>query len=730
MHYLRNQVFGNPAIVRAALFRPRYRAVRGLANLETPARAPPRPTKRFRTLIAFSACCWIAYCFGTIAGTKENLSRVQNKHRPNYQPLVAPDEIRLLVLEPGDVADPVVCRLKRARLDQKPAFEALSYVWGDKYHIKYIECEGTKVQVTQNLYQALRHLRFPDRERFLWVDALCMNQGDNVEKSSHIPLMSRIYSQAQQTVVWLGVSTQDSKRAFAALGEIDNFLCRNSKPYKDGKLLEQVHPSNIWSSRHGIAGLSNSHAEELRKFDWESVTALASNDWFGRVWTYQEFVLSSQAILVAGHDALPIWKFLNPLIANFLDNQDDNIVSQPEQVRESDIGLRNIIHMAMHSSHAHNSDTTTLLNLVVATASRGATESRDRIFAYLNLASDWSELDWEVRPDYKAKEREIFRRFARWCLVRRNNLNYLSHVSDHLTPGPGPSWVVPWKQNKYLDKWPSEVGCFHAASALKPCITWNAKEPRILNVEGRIVDTVEDLAASYDDIKKYNDLEIVNITRKALWASRMFLVRLDNLWGSKSRVLVERLREGGETIERFTTEDMPLHLRGYIAWIEACRDIAFKGANRVIPIRYEERFEEFWRTMLRDCMLTSFDQFQRTEFRQAFLKYIASLSEMDDTAWHRVDSPKEQQLQNIMFGAFSGIRKKRFCSTSNGRLGWAHINAQRGDIICAFDGANVLHILRTKADKYHLVGECYIQGLMRGEIEDLKDVERKVFQIC
>lgn len=62
--------------------------------------------------------------------------------------------------------------------------------------------------VTKNLYMALRDLRFPEKNRRLWVDAICINQSDSdenkVEKNLQVSRMRDIYLTADRIVAHLG----------------------------------------------------------------------------------------------------------------------------------------------------------------------------------------------------------------------------------------------------------------------------------------------------------------------------------------------------------------------------------------------------------------------------------------------------------------------------------------------------------------------------------------------
>jgi Heterokaryon incompatibility protein (HET) len=86
------------------------------------------------------------------------------------------DSLRLLHLMPGSANEAVSCKLESTTFFAKPSFDALSYRWGDGNGTKRIQVNGATVEIKENLWDALYHLRYTDKNRTLWVDALCIDQ--------------------------------------------------------------------------------------------------------------------------------------------------------------------------------------------------------------------------------------------------------------------------------------------------------------------------------------------------------------------------------------------------------------------------------------------------------------------------------------------------------------------------------------------------------------------------
>ena len=222
------------------------------------------------------------------------------------------------------------CNLIHASLDDKPNYVALSYTWGDPRDTKKITVDQSLVSVTRNLYSALEHLQYEKTVRIFWIDAICINQSDNEEKSWQVQLMSEIYQRATFVSIWLGPAdaTSDKVMDFLkqlgtkamgfGLGEGQGLVRRVSQQWR--KLA--AHPPSFRDrSRQQVTvesgntmdkivfqledlnelyySISGSH-EQDRLFPLEEMASLFKRAWWGRIWVLQEITMAQKAGFVCG----------------------------------------------------------------------------------------------------------------------------------------------------------------------------------------------------------------------------------------------------------------------------------------------------------------------------------------------------------------------------------------------------------------------------------------------
>jgi Heterokaryon incompatibility protein (HET) len=117
-------------------------------------------------------------------------------------------DIRLLVLDLSGELDEVRCTLTTQSLDEQPIYCALSYEWGDPEPLVAIMVNGSVFYARHNLWLFLHRLKAAGQHENsrrsisqLWIDAICIDQADVVERNAQVQLMGRIYQEACGVIV-------------------------------------------------------------------------------------------------------------------------------------------------------------------------------------------------------------------------------------------------------------------------------------------------------------------------------------------------------------------------------------------------------------------------------------------------------------------------------------------------------------------------------------------------
>jgi hypothetical protein len=193
-----------------------------------------------------------------------------------YSPLETHD-VRLFTILSND-GEYITCRLQTYPCWLAPDYDALSYCWGDAEETAWIICNDVKLEIRQKLRAALQYLLegHPAPIRPLWIDAVCLNQDDNVEKATQVPRMGEIYKAATRTLAWLGEDLEDNGMALTFLEWLSEVKD------KDDESLSALH----WDG-------FKAQASAFRR--------LVKRRWFFRVWISQEVALSQSIIMMYGH---------------------------------------------------------------------------------------------------------------------------------------------------------------------------------------------------------------------------------------------------------------------------------------------------------------------------------------------------------------------------------------------------------------------------------------------
>jgi Heterokaryon incompatibility protein (HET) len=137
----------------------------------------------------------------------------------NYEVLPSPNAFRLLRI--WNKTTPIKCSLEPHDLTNHPNYYALSYSWGlseeERVPSITINVNSHPMKVTPILYKILLHLQASDQVIRLWVDALCINQCDAVDRARQVNIMANIYKNAKRVIEWVENASKSTKSSSSDL---------------------------------------------------------------------------------------------------------------------------------------------------------------------------------------------------------------------------------------------------------------------------------------------------------------------------------------------------------------------------------------------------------------------------------------------------------------------------------------------------------------------------------
>ncbi|KAF5660675.1 heterokaryon incompatibility protein [Fusarium heterosporum] len=311
--------------------------------------------------------------------------------------------------------------------DFQPRYEALSYVWGAAQISEYaeVEAEGfqtpTKLGIRPNLASALRHLRYPSDTRVLWIDAICINQDDILERNEQVKRMTNIYTFAHQVVAWLGEESNDSKHALATLQHVSLQL----EATKAGRVIAAPGASEprLWR---------NDHAAQFDERTWQSLMNFVQREWFYRLWIWQEINLAGKGHMQCGSDKIQWSDFWLAILC--LNNKNTSL-----QIRFRE-QCRHIVFLK-YGTGGHS-----MANILDISRSKGCVNPSDKIYGLLGITATY--FSSRITVDYLRPVEDVYKEAF---LVHANvtqRLELLKHCNLADRQVGGPSWVPDWSKTE------------------------------------------------------------------------------------------------------------------------------------------------------------------------------------------------------------------------------------------------------------------------------------------
>lgn len=448
-----------------------------------------------------------------------------------YEKLPTPTSIRLLKIDrlPSikddlDLFRPINRSLVIKDLNDKPKYNALSYTWGDPLGRESsssdptdpggwattpfdITCNGQRVNVTTNLHTALIAIRyhlskpqtpisqlpFFKMSEYIWVDQICINQADISEKSIQVQLMGRIYRKCALVHIWLGGYQKDIKYMQYIKKSLEPLNWKKTHECAKYKSLDMVDPET-WRVL-GIRRITQKKACGMIEF--------FNRAWFKRSWVIQEELLAPLSNALFGLRLIPFQDLIG--LMTFLNNTgwfEKLFFQMPHNLLQGTYISAFFSNLARlgHSLAIRNYDRKDQywgcplpINTITSLFRYSeATDPRDKVYAFLGIATKDSNLDLLV-PDYMKSAESVYIDTTKLIMKgKRFNLEVFSQREDESCRllKSLPSWVpdfsVPTDHNSMAAMGPM----WTAAGSKTPTNEIRYLPSNCIELHGARVDTI------------------------------------------------------------------------------------------------------------------------------------------------------------------------------------------------------------------------------------------------
>jgi Heterokaryon incompatibility protein (HET) len=588
--------------------------------------------------------------------------------------------IRIIELLPK-LDDQIQCNLHTVSLDDSPYYEALSYRWGDPIFSHPIICNGCILNITTSLHGALQRLRHPSLSRWLWADAICINQSAEAleERDAQVRIMRDIYENAQQVNIWLGEAENNSYHAVYIIKQ----LARHRST------LEGWGRQDYWTKEQ-LQQVELHFGNYIDK-EWAAIQPFFDRPWFRRIWTVQEVAAARYAVIFCGPEEIP-WtemvsglevgvstrllhskRALNPDTLDFFDPAHAAQLSHSQGLQRS----------SKYSGYNFDS----LLSYLLWFRRREATNPLDKVFALLGLVKD-DALAAIISPHYVMTVKGLYTMLTQQSLERAGNLDVLSaprgtpKVSFHL-----PSWVVDWNDSSTSTM--SLVGQsrfkYSATGSSRASIKFSHNN-QVLDLKGRVVDTISCIASVLQKSHAFYSPPMES------WSStiRQFSSTLDNLsYNQKGLIEWEML-----ALDKSST----IYHTG-----ELMADVFHQTLYAGLPPEYNMKADyEDWRG---NALPGNLPKHVDSTKHPWLFKGAVWLQVFQDAA----GKSEQRQYTTMAYG-------RRLGKTSNGYLALLPADTRVGDSVVLCEGGQTPLILRSNGSAFELVGDSYVHGMMNGEL--------------
>jgi hypothetical protein len=606
-----------------------------------------------------------------------------------YESLGA-DEIRLLQISRMSPFGEYTCRVVHVAFASPPAYEAISYTWGGLPLDHDLLCEdGYMLKVSERVVEIVQARASVMDSKFLWIDAVCINQGDLDEKASQIKLMAEIYQNASRTIIWLGLSPEAS----ACI----SFINRHMVTFAMNR------PDTNWKALFRIGS---------REPGWQEFLNFLHHPYWSRMWILQEIVLSNKPIVAYGGEY-----FTFEYLQTFFREMHGKNVGTLFVMTETDVEPRgplapsgsvqiSLIIVIKSMVQDQEASATFISDVMQLTRRYKAYDPRDMVYGVLGLLR--MKGDQTIVPDYTKTPTEVCVEVGRRCFFSQPQHTLArAGIGFDLATSSLPSWCP-----DYCGPWP--LIPLHHEDRSTTNLAYNASAGAVWNVKlDQHSPTITTQAVNFDTIAQ--------IGPKCLEASKV----IDMDISTAARVLAEHL------IALFTFAEAALATGPHhssqnaepseITWRTLIGDRASARGGMAANRPADEIYSEHFRSALRlaKAMVCGPNIPDAPKLSDSFVKSGVGPFLADEVG------------NALFFAAHSDVGTgRRIAVTRNGNLSLVPENSRVGDAVSVLAGMQACAVLREERmppvspngnggniidASWRFVGEAYVHGYMDGE---------------
>lgn len=600
-----------------------------------------------------------------------------------------------------------------------PKFAAVSYVWGEKIWDNVITLNGREFRVLNSIYPLLEVIRSNEVLKsydWFWIDSICINNNDVSERASQVQLMDRIYKNSTITIIWLGPQTTGSDQG------IEFFLTLAT--WRD-------RLDNIWKTQN-IRQLPNDLDDSER---WEALADILRRPWWRRAWTTQELILPDNVVFFYGTKHISRPQFHKGIYSIFLCNPRENLISRND--RNTPWNRRRILQWRDEGADQQHPIELSLIALIAFTGDYFSWDPKDRIYAYLGLIND-QDKGLVGTPTYDSGVSagmvyanvvksfiQIYKSLDIICFATLfNELNQLPEKNR--TTVTVPSWIPNWNIRVHVFVTPllvSQSGVSYIGNFRPIPSRTNTEDPALYTAAG---DRVPQCSIS-DDLETIKCKGIILDFIDGLGTTGVKPINSER--DQYDLGLIPSAQPQNQSVANFLDPGQ-INERRHSLLDEIIRCMVLDRQDRYLSIhtpldRFRAEFAYLITSKNINANSSAYQQFYSwIEDNQALLCRGFRLEELFESA-RLITVPPEfslpEQSEDSLPSRLNDTTnpnkmRKRLIVTEQGFVGMAPWQARQGDIICVLYGCHVPVLLRRHGEGCKFIGECYVDGFMKGEI--------------